>query len=104
MRSLTQKFWTALPIQMEEAAKQLYARIRAVSWSRDFMIWQFVSPDVVILVPGDEIVGFVTRGRGVSIHRTDCINVLNMSELDRSRLIEAEWQQPDNKEKREVHG
>ncbi len=48
-------------------------------------------------IPGDEIVGFVTRGRGITIHRTDCINVLNMSELDRSRLIEAEWQQPDSK-------
>ena len=48
-------------------------------------------------IPGDEIVGFVTRGRGITIHRTDCVNVLNMSEMDRSRLIEAEWQQPDNK-------
>ena len=44
-------------------------------------------------VPGDEIIGFVTRGRGVSIHRTDCINVLNLSEIDRGRLIDAEWQQ-----------
>lgn len=44
-------------------------------------------------VPGDEIVGFVTRGRGVSIHRTDCINVMNLPEIDRSRLIDAEWQQ-----------
>ena len=43
-------------------------------------------------VPGDEIVGFVTRGRGVSIHRTDCINVLNLSEFDRARLIDADWQ------------
>ncbi len=50
-------------------------------------------------IPGDEIVGFVTRGRGITIHRTDCINVLNMSETDRTRLIEAEWQQPDTKEK-----
>lgn len=47
-------------------------------------------------VPGDEIVGFVTRGRGVSIHRTDCINVINLPELDRARLIDAEWQAPDN--------
>lgn len=46
-------------------------------------------------VPGDEIVGFVTRGRGVSIHRTDCVNVINISELDRSRLIDAEWQKLD---------
>ena len=50
-------------------------------------------------IPGDEIVGFVTRGRGIPIHRTDCVNVLNMSETDRTRLIEAEWQQPDTKEK-----
>ena len=42
-------------------------------------------------VPGDEIVGFVTRGRGISIHRTDCENVLCMSEAERQRLIEAEW-------------
>ena len=44
-------------------------------------------------VPGDEIVGFVTRGRGVSIHRTDCINIINLSDMDRARLIDAEWQQ-----------
>lgn len=48
-------------------------------------------------VPGDEIVGFVTRGRGVTIHRTDCVNVINMPELDRARLIPAEWQDDDNK-------
>ena len=42
-------------------------------------------------VPGDEIVGFVTRGRGVTIHRTDCINVMNLTEEDRHRLIDAEW-------------
>ena len=47
-------------------------------------------------VPGDEIVGFVTRGRGVSIHRTDCINMMNLPEIDRVRLIEAEWQAPEN--------
>ncbi|MBQ4425667.1 MAG: bifunctional (p)ppGpp synthetase/guanosine-3',5'-bis(diphosphate) 3'-pyrophosphohydrolase [Lachnospiraceae bacterium] len=46
-------------------------------------------------VPGDEIVGFVTRGRGVSIHRTDCINIINMPADERARLIEAEWQLPE---------
>lgn len=53
-------------------------------------------------VPGDEIVGFVTRGRGVSIHRTDCINIINLPENERERLIDAEWQQAegdDNKER-----
>ena len=43
-------------------------------------------------VPGDEIVGFVTRGRGISIHRTDCTNVVGMNASDRNRLIEANWQ------------
>ena len=46
-------------------------------------------------VPGDEIVGFVTRGRGISIHRTDCVNVINVSEYDKVRFIEAEWQKLD---------
>jgi GTP pyrophosphokinase len=43
-------------------------------------------------VPGDEILGFVTRGRGISIHRTDCVNVMNLPELERARVIDAEWQ------------
>ena len=43
-------------------------------------------------LPGDEIVGFVTRGRGVSIHRTDCVNVINLPEIETSRLIDAEWE------------
>ena len=43
-------------------------------------------------VPGDEIVGFVTRGRGLSIHRTDCVNMLHLTEAERARLIDAEWE------------
>ena len=47
-------------------------------------------------IPGDEIVGFVTRGRGITIHRTDCVNIMNLPESERARLIEAEWQpEPD---------
>ena len=48
-------------------------------------------------VPGDDIVGFVTRGRGISIHRTDCINVISMPETDRVRLIDAEWVEAEGK-------
>ncbi|MCI5944075.1 MAG: bifunctional (p)ppGpp synthetase/guanosine-3',5'-bis(diphosphate) 3'-pyrophosphohydrolase [Eubacterium sp.] len=44
-------------------------------------------------VPGDEIIGFVTRGRGISIHRTDCVNILSMPESDRARLMDAEWEE-----------
>jgi GTP pyrophosphokinase len=46
-------------------------------------------------VPGDEVVGFVTRGRGVSIHRTDCQNIVHMDEMERRRILEAEWQLPE---------
>ena len=46
-------------------------------------------------VPGDEIVGFVTRGRGITVHRTDCINMINLPPDERSRLIEAEWETND---------
>ena len=51
-------------------------------------------------VPGDEIVGFVTRGRGISIHRTDCINILNFPDSERARLIEAEWESTGSKEEK----
>jgi GTP pyrophosphokinase len=54
-------------------------------------------------VPGDEIVGFVTRGRGVSIHRTDCINIVNLSPFERQRLIDAEWEQEENDEANEKY-
>lgn len=49
-------------------------------------------------VPGDEIVGFVTRGRGISIHRTDCLNIMNLPEIDRNRLIDADWQHTEETE------
>ncbi|GHU62113.1 GTP pyrophosphokinase [Clostridia bacterium] len=44
-------------------------------------------------VPGDEIVGFVTRGRGISVHRTDCINIIHLSPEESERLIDAEWEE-----------
>ena len=42
-------------------------------------------------VPGDEIIGFITRGQGVAIHRKDCVNMINLESEKRERLIEAEW-------------
>jgi len=42
-------------------------------------------------VPGDEIVGFVTRGRGVSVHRADCANAISLSAGDAARMMEVEW-------------
>jgi len=43
-------------------------------------------------VPGDQIVGFITKGRGISVHRCDCSNVCNLSDAEKSRFIEVEWE------------
>ena len=55
------------------------------------------APDILVKlakcctpVPGDEVVGFVTRGSGVSVHRTDCTNVKSLM-ADSERLIEVDW-------------
>ncbi len=42
-------------------------------------------------VPGDEIVAFVRRGRGLAVHRTDCVNIINATESEKSRIYEAYW-------------
>jgi GTP pyrophosphokinase len=42
-------------------------------------------------VPGDEIIGFVTRGRGVSVHRADCANAESLMSEQQARLIDVEW-------------
>ena len=42
-------------------------------------------------VPGDNIVGFITKGRGVSVHRADCPNITSLPEEERARFIDVEW-------------
>lgn len=46
-------------------------------------------------VPPDPVVGFITRGRGVVIHRSDCPNITNLSETDRARLLNVSWTEQD---------
>ena len=48
-------------------------------------------------VPHDDIVGFITKDRGVSVHRIDCNNILHLKEKDQARLIEVEWGDTDTK-------
>lgn len=47
-------------------------------------------------VPGDEIVGFITKGRGISVHRRDCVNMLTLPEEEKLRMIEVEWDTHDS--------
>lgn len=47
-------------------------------------------------VPGDEIVGYITKGRGISIHRADCPNVATADDQTQQRLIEVEWEDTTN--------
>lgn len=46
-------------------------------------------------VPHDEIIGYITKDRGVSVHRTDCKNILHLKDKDQARLIEVEWGDTD---------
>jgi GTP pyrophosphokinase len=46
-------------------------------------------------LPGDAIIGFITRGRGMSIHRSDCINITSMDVQNQKRLMHAEWKLPE---------
>lgn len=46
-------------------------------------------------VPGDEIIGFITKGRGISVHRVDCSNITSLPESEKARFIEVEWEDLD---------
>lgn len=48
-------------------------------------------------VPGDPIVGFITQGRGVSIHRRDCSNAIRLEEAEQDRMIEVDWGNAEDK-------
>lgn len=47
-------------------------------------------------LPGDPIIGFITRGAGITVHKQDCNNVLSLPEKERARLIDVEWGSADN--------
>ncbi len=100
-RAANKKLITDEQILEESRAKQSQDKAKAVrsrSRSRSGIVVKGLD-DVAVRfakccspVPGDDIVGFVTRGRGVTVHRTDCVNMRNLPDFERARLIDAQWQ------------
>lgn len=54
-------------------------------------------------VPGDAVVGYMTLGRGVSIHRQDCSNIMHASEEQKKRLLSARWGMDDSQQGQAFH-
>lgn len=50
-------------------------------------------------IPGDKIIGYVSKGKGLTVHRTDCPNILNLKDEDKGRLMEVDWDTPSDSRK-----
>ena len=86
---------TILEAQLAEGEREA-ARVKASDISRGVIVMglpgvQINFPQCCTPVYGDEIVGYLTRGRGVSAHRTNCHNVRNLDDDDMERLVDAAW-------------
>ena len=61
-------------------------------------MWQLDFLNAVALFPVMKLLVLLQVGRGVSIHRTDCINIINLPDFERGRLIEASWAADEGKQ------
>ncbi len=50
-------------------------------------------------IPGDRIIGYVSKGKGLTVHRSDCPNIINLKEEDKGRLMEVDWDTPSDSRK-----
>ena len=50
-------------------------------------------------IPGDKIIGYVSKGKGLTVHRSDCPNIINLKDEDKGRLMEVDWDTPSDSRK-----
>ena len=85
---------TPIPAQITRAPRQRSATDSGVQVEGATDVWVRLSK-CCTPVPGDEIQGFVTHGHGVSVHRTDCVNMAHLTQTQRERMVPVHWAPSD---------
>ncbi|EFA23420.1 RelA/SpoT family protein [Bifidobacterium gallicum DSM 20093 = LMG 11596] len=79
-----------LPLRVQSNRQRSGANSSGIAVKGEEGIWVKLA-HCCMPVPGDDIIGFITRNEGVSVHRTDCVNILNLEKKEPERIIEVSW-------------